>query len=490
MRLAGKLIIALMLISCVLVGIRSYVNGQNTVRLYDRGLRQDQRLMAQVLSEAVVDIWQPQGWEAALRFLRSVERGRGQVEIRWVWLDDTPYKEYRPRLSAQALAPLKERDALQAERSGDVSQLLTYQKVALKDLPLGAIELTRELGDREQHVSSVFATELYTTALLLGVHVAVAALLGFWLIGRPVDRLIEQVRHIGQGDYDKREDLPKSGELGELAEELLRLAARLRGAKRQAEAEREARLEVEDQLQHADRLGSVGRLTAGVIHDLGTPLNVISGRAAGIKAGRATGERAQDHARIIVEQSQRITEMIRRLLGFARRNRAQTQATELLSTSREILELLEPLAKKRKVVCSIDPQSVDVQVPVSRDLIEQVLNNLVVNAIQAMEDGGEVVVRVSIQTDEYEVKTALLSVRDEGPGISEDLRKKIFEPFFTTKEEEQGTGLGLSVCRQIVRRFGGLIELQSAPEGGACFIVKVPLVARSGDETTELLSHG
>ena len=120
--------------------------------------------------------------------------------------------------------------------------------------------------------------------------------------------------------------------------------------------------------------------------------------------------------------------MIRRLLGFARRHRAQTQSTELLATSREILELLEPLAKKHKVVCKIDEASAEVQVPVSRDLIEQVLNNLVMNSIQAMEDGGEVVVSVSVEETEWAERTAFLSVQDQGPGISEALA----EPWSTS----------------------------------------------------------
>jgi len=266
------------------------------------------------------------------------------------------------------------------------------------------------------------------------------------------------------------------------------------------EEETQRRIDTSEQLRHADRLTTVGKLASGVAHELGTPLNVISGRAKMVLRGQVEGAALTESVQAIVDQAERMTNIIKQLLGFARRRQPQHRKESLRGIVDRTLALLAPMAQKANVACKIvhsDPEPI-AEIDVS--LIEQALTNLVVNAIQAMPKGGTLTVRsgedvvsppagVSGATNTY----AALHVEDTGIGMTAEQLRHAFEPFFTTKDVGSGTGLGLSVAHGIVRDHGGWIAASSALEKGSRFSIYLPLTLthrREADDDQERPDRG
>jgi signal transduction histidine kinase len=188
-----------------------------------------------------------------------------------------------------------------------------------------------------------------------------------------------------------------------------------------------------------------------------------------IARGDSTGDEAQDDARVIFEQGERITRIIRQLLDFARAHKPSRAPHDLLKLCQRASALIEPLARKQGVTVQVagDP----VVGPVDESQLHQVVMNLIVNAVQAQPDGGAVRVLVG----ESRPGWVSVSVEDDGPGIAEELRDRIFDPFFSTKDVGEGTGLGLSVSYGIVHEHGGRLEVSGAPSGGTCLTAILPL---------------
>jgi two-component system NtrC family sensor kinase len=236
-----------------------------------------------------------------------------------------------------------------------------------------------------------------------------------------------------------------------------------------------------EQLRHADRLAIVGKLASGVAHELGTPLNVVSARASMIAAGETTLEESQEYARVIGGSADRMTTIIRQLLQFARREGLRKAATNVDALTKETLELLRPLAANRSVELGIEPASAETAAPVDAGQLQQVISNLVMNAIQATPKGGHVKLRwyekrVQPPPDVGgpEARYLCLDVEDDGEGIRSENLPRVFEPFFTTKDVGEGTGLGLAVSYGIIRDHGGWITVKSELGKGTTFTVLVP----------------
>jgi signal transduction histidine kinase len=250
-----------------------------------------------------------------------------------------------------------------------------------------------------------------------------------------------------------------------------------------AEIERVARVKesgLEEQIRHADRLSTVGKLAAGVAHELGTPLAVVSGRAKRIVRSGPPAETGDD-ARIIVEQADRMAAIIRQLLDFARRRGAVKAPADVGALARSTIGLLAPFAAKRGVMLRVDDASDATPIAVDAGQLQQALTNLIMNGVQAMSRGGEL--RVAIERARLtppaavggaEASYLVLRVVDQGVGIQPEHVAHVFEPFFTTKDVGEGTGLGLSVAHGIVAEHGGWIDVASEPGAGATFTVHLP----------------
>jgi two-component system NtrC family sensor kinase len=236
--------------------------------------------------------------------------------------------------------------------------------------------------------------------------------------------------------------------------------------KKEAEEEKQ---ELQEQLRHADRLATIGQLSAGVAHELNEPLANILGFAQLAEKCPGLPTQAKEDINRIVRASLHAREVIKKLMIFARQMPPHKTLINLNEIIEESLYFLEARCTK---------QGIRVKRSLSHDLpgiiadpaqLTQVLVNLVVNAIQAMPEGGE----VTIATREANGFVNLI-VEDTGMGMSDEVLKKIFIPFYSTKEIDQGTGLGLPVVHGIVSSHGGKIEVESEPGRGSRFQIVLP----------------
>ncbi len=296
--------------------------------------------------------------------------------------------------------------------------------------------------------------------------------MGWWFVGRPVRRLTGVVRAVGAGDFSRRIELEQRDELGELAGELNAMSERLQEARARLDEETEARVAAVSQLRHADRLSLLGTLSAGIAHELGTPLNVVGSTARMIRTGEIAGDDVIEEAAIMEQQADRMTGIVRQVLDFARPRPPVASHTDLEVLVQATLRLLQGFARPRGVELLPVSSGAPVTARVDAAQLQQVLSNLIINAAQAMPHGGRVEVRVGRDAARDE---AWIAVRDHGPGIPADVRPRLFEPFFTTKDVGEGTGLGLSVAWGIVHEHDGRIEVEDAEGGGALITVRLPI---------------
>ncbi|MGE5181640.1 MAG: sensor histidine kinase [Acidobacteriota bacterium] len=249
----------------------------------------------------------------------------------------------------------------------------------------------------------------------------------------------------------------------------------LHALRQHVERERAQRRAAVEQLRHAERLHVIGTLAAGVAHELGTPLNVITGAAEMIGDRDVPRTRVTELTALILRQTEQITSIIRHLLEFGRRGGTATTDVDADRAVAATAELLATTARKHHVELVVSlGLGADHPARASAREIEQVVSNLLLNGIQAMARGGTL--RVATRLEQRpEGSWAAIAVEDEGDGIRPEHLPYIFDPFFTTKGIGEGTGLGLSVSYGIVSDWGGRIEVDSQPGHGARFVVLVPL---------------
>jgi signal transduction histidine kinase len=233
--------------------------------------------------------------------------------------------------------------------------------------------------------------------------------------------------------------------------------------------------QLRQQLLQAQRLSSVGALASSVAHEFNNILTTIINYAKLALRPEADEANRTQALEKILKGSQRAATIVSSMLGFARNSSTQRQRTDLVALVEELLVLTEKDLSKHRVQLEKKYHGRP-HAPIVPAQIEQVLLNLVINARQAMPRGG----RLKIEVRENErTGMAELSVSDSGVGIPPERLRLIFEPFYTTKEPDEhghgGTGLGLSVCRQIIDQHMGRIRVESVVGKGSKFTVKLPL---------------
>ncbi len=235
-------------------------------------------------------------------------------------------------------------------------------------------------------------------------------------------------------------------------------------------------------LARADRLAMAGQLSAGLAHELGTPLAVVTGRARQLVAGTIPPEQLVETAKTIVEQSERMAGIIRQVLDYSRRRGPRPSRYDVRTVLRQCVALLEPLASKKRVRLAFTDPGAAVVLSFDGSQLMQVMTNLVANAIAATAADGAVSLRLlepAERTPPADAGLAVgrfagLVVEDTGHGVNPEHLTRLFEPFFTTKATGEGTGLGLSVATSIVRDHGGWIGVESTRGVGTVFTVYLP----------------
>jgi signal transduction histidine kinase len=223
----------------------------------------------------------------------------------------------------------------------------------------------------------------------------------------------------------------------------------------------------------AEQLAAVGQLAAGVAHEVRNPLTGMKLLVeAALRPGRSASLNEED-LRVIHGEIVRLEETVQNFLTFARLPAPRRQVSDLRETVGRPLDLVRVRARRQGVEVEVAQPGRPVPVDLDAGQFQQVLVNLLLNALDAMPRGGRLRVAVEVNGD-----SARLSVRDTGPGIAPEMAGRLFTPFASTKPT--GTGLGLSLARRIVEEHGGQIRGENHPEGGACFAIRLPQVQELG----------
>lgn len=318
------------------------------------------------------------------------------------------------------------------------------------------------------------------TLLLFVIIIFVVVLVTRYSILRPIDELLRGAAALGRGKLDYRVVVPSNDhEFAQLESEFNRMANNLEEQQNNARREMEKRLKLERELRQSEHLASVGRLAAGVAHEIGTPLNVIEVRAEQLLTDPdGSPERKKRNITIIITQVERITFIVRQLLNLARPYKLQRVPIDLNALIASTMEMLETklIASNGSNIVAEIQQRENTWVNGDKELLRQVFSNLIVNAVHAMPNGGRLWISYAQHTPEKEGNRFLaVQVSDNGTGIRPEHFPPLFDPFFTTKDVGSGIGLGLPVSRRIVEEHGGWIEAANNEHGGAIFTIHLPL---------------
>jgi len=321
---------------------------------------------------------------------------------------------------------------------------------------------------------------LTTTAVL----VILLSLLGLILVRRSVTRPINAlIRHIKEMSQDQREqsiEIKGRDEVASLAREFNLMCQKLQESHARLVGEQQEKLKLEQELRHSERLASVGRLAAGLAHEIGTPLNIIGGRSEYLLRRPRSAEELKDNLAVIRSQSDRIAAIVRQLLEFSRRREPVFQPVDLLGLLDNVKYLLAHQLRDKDIRVEMEGFSSLPRIDADPDLLQQVFINLYSNSLHALGPGG--VVKIGAETTDRGLTQASpgasrwlrISFEDNGAGIAPEHIGRVFDPFFTTKDIGEGTGLGLSVSYGIIQEHGGDIHVESEPGRFTRFIIYLP----------------
>jgi signal transduction histidine kinase len=290
---------------------------------------------------------------------------------------------------------------------------------------------------------------------------------------RPLAHLAHSIRALGEGRRGPPLSVKRRDELGELAEAFNRMTERLEEARQRVVAEGEHALDLEQQLRRSETLAVAGKLASGIAHEVGTPLNIISGRAEMVLASLPPDHPGREDLERIIHQIDRVSNIVRSLLDAVRLGKLEIQRVSVEMLIGRLLPLLEHVVRKRGIAMttSIPDGLRDMAGDPGR--LQQVFINLLMNAVEATPPDGQITITASPCSNGGRAGVSV-EVTDTGAGIPSEALGQIFEPFYTTKPVGQGTGLGLAISRDIIRDHGGTIVAQSRSGQGSAFAVWLP----------------
>ena len=400
---------------------------------------------------------------------------------------------------------------------GGVRFLDVARPVRKSGATVGVVRLRFSLANVDEAVAR--SGDL-VAAFSVGVVVILGVVLFFYLgrlVTDPVLGLVAAMREAASGDRRAFGDVSGSAEIAWLASSLTRLMAKIREsegqnsrllvllsgmndalqakvreatselAKRNIElhAGHERLFSAQRDAQRLERMATLGQLTAEIAHEIGTPLNAVSGHIQLLHRESGLPKMAQERLRVIESEIDRLASIVRDFLKTLRPPEPVLAPIDLYELAADVLRFTSPLLESKGVLARAEREGDAVRlVMADRGQIEQVLLNLVVNAMDALQRGGSITISVAAAPSARDGRDGVEArVADDGGGISPEKMKDLFLPFKSTKERGRGSGLGLAISREILRRHGGEIRAESVAGRGTTFVVWLPAVAPAEPES-------
>ncbi len=329
---------------------------------------------------------------------------------------------------------------------------------------IGCLDWVLVLTQDEGETYAYLYGNIIWTALVTLFICAIGPLLLWVMVKRllrPIERMHRQALRIGEGELDLRIEVTSSDEIGELSSAFNTMADSLKGL-----IHRE--VELAKELLHSRNLATLGATASKVTHEVGNLLSNISLIVLNLRTHKLSPG-AEEAVQILEKESQRVGTFIKTFLQFAKKPELRLMKISLETTIQDILAVYGREAEQRGVLFEIEWAPGLPLVDVDPGLMHQVFTNLVKNSLDAMSGPGAIRIEGMVDGEYLQI-----TVRDTGPGMSQDVREQIFTPFYTTKGRN-GTGLGLPICKTIVEAHRGTIECVSEPEKFTAFILKLPV---------------
>jgi len=386
--------------------------------------------------------------------------------------------------------------------------------------PTGCLNLKVSKSRLNAITGDLVLRNLLVTLACLGLVALVVHLFFLRTVRKPVREMIRVMEATEGGQLDLRARVASRDEIGELAEHLNLMLARIENfsselARRVEEATRELALrneelkrinqelfETQKNLARSERLAVAGQLAASLAHEIGTPLNSISGHVQLLARRKALDDVSQRRIQIIENQIENIVRTVKQLLSWTRKFDLKIEAVDLRRALKESILVSSPALQQRKIKVQMDLPRDCPQIYGDAGYLQQVFLNFINNSMDAMPEGGELRLRLRYPArdaaDDGPASAAdrapdpaevAVEVSDTGHGIKPEMLPRIFEPMFTTKHMGTGAGLGLAICEQIVRQHGGTIQVESELRRGTTFKITLPVDCRQKAERAAASAH-
>jgi signal transduction histidine kinase len=496
--LTTRLVALLVLAFLVLTGTYDYLR---LVRERDRlveATRTDQRVFAETLAVAVRhNVRRGRTTGELQELLEDIRRRPGLL---WVAIYDPkgnvlaasvasgdPPVEADPTVAAVLRSGRNDPEVVAGQEGATLRYIRPWR------WPAGgtaALEVRQSLAGVEREFARAARESIVSHLLVLGLFLVCIWAVARFSIARPMQALVRGARAVGGGNLAQRIDVGRADELGQLAEEFNRMAENLERAHDALLGQAEERLELERHVQQTQKLVAVGTLAAEVAHELGGPLNVISGRAEALARSLSADHADRRHLEAIHAQTARIAGIVRDLQQYARPRPPEPREQDLRALLARVIGLLEGTSRDRSVRIRLDLPPALPRVLADPEQLQQVFVNLLARALDASPRGGVVRVaagpdpllppesRMAIARGRVEPPVVSIHVLDEGGGLDAEALARVFQPAFSTRRQgHAAAGLGLAVVEQIVRAHRGEVEILSVGGRGTEAVVRLPLTA-------------
>ncbi len=487
MKIGTRLFVALAIPLAILIAAFAVLEDRaNRMRDRDEVTREG-HMIARAIQIATANALRDRQLPDVLRLIDDVSGHESVLAVRL--FDPSGHMVYAP--SEVRLAPAPAADEIRKfARTGTItraSYTIGGQPVVAWLAPLtgpqgdelGAVQVLQLDSFVEEHAVASSRAIAAFAAILVGAVALIVLVVSRVSVARPIEGLVASVRRVGDGVRGTRVPVARDDELGRLAQEFNGMCQRLEQAQARLLEEQVERERIEGSLRDAERLASLGRFAAGIAHEIGTPLNVIGGRAESLRRRGGLDAASERSLAIIAGQIERITRIVQGVLEFARVRELRIAPTDLKELIGRVVELVEDRFARQAIALEITvPPDLD-PLAADADQLQQVFLNLALNAADAMPQGGRLRIaasrgeRVHAEHGEAPIPCVIVAFEDTGVGIAPEHLARVFEPFFTTKEIGSGTGLGLAISYGIVREHGGWIAVENR-EKGSRFSICLP----------------
>ena len=502
MALRTRLIVAVSLVIALVLGVESLVE----IRLFEETAERELRETGLVLAQSVADDLElhpaPLRAEDLVTDLHEFAQSAPSIRaISVIQLVDNAPSVVASTASTESPAALSLGRDLLTRGEQPPRNDGTMSRMAMRSAPAGAgpyaVVVTMSLAPIDQLRTRGRLVSLWLVPLAVLVLIFVIDQILRRVVYAPVRVLRETMTRAGAGDLAARAAVFRSDEMGALARGFNEMLERVSGFN-QALEERVAAvttaldrsheeridnyrqmLVLRDALADADRLATIGQTAASVAHQVGTPLNLISGHVQLLLQQRDLDPDLARRLHLVLEQIGRVSDAIRSLLEHTRRP-GEAGPIDVKTLLDSIVSLVRPRLAAARVTLDADIAPTLPTIRGHRDELEMALLNLVSNALDAMPRGG--VLRVAASST---VDLVTIELSDSGSGITPELLPRIFDPWVTTKPEGRGTGLGLSITRGVITRLGGSVEVASEPGHGTTFTIHMPAAAGRAEDDAD-----